>query len=198
LLSLLIALSGGLPGILAFADHLRKRIKFDVQIPNFITFGITGPNVNKVGLLLTVTATNAGERPLAPAFFLCALRRNGKWHQLTRWLIPEGAIYQGETQTIELTEPARRDLQRFHGTIEPSTPAIGFLMFVADPEVLNRTDPGTLSVRLQCVDVFGKTHSAIQELKPDAVRANLAYPHHGITVGVPSSPPSPVDRSTES
>lgn len=186
LLSLAVALIGGIPGVLAVLDHLRRAPEFGVTLVNIVV-GIEKRGERETAMLLvTLTAWNKGERPVTPASFDMELRGGRRWLRLQPALIPADIDLKSDEQTIEI-EP--RDLQLFTGSIAPERPVSGHLKFNTDAfrygELRNS---GELAGRLTCNDIFGRKHHANFTFKKRAIDQSAVYPRHGITIAPKRDP----------
>lgn len=186
LLSLLVALIGGVPGIIAVVDHLRKRPIFRFTLVNVITGRDAAKDQTIV--LLTGTATNEGNKPLTPALFELRVRSHRAWLTFDKALIPEGARFSSDTQSITVADPSKHDLQRLSASISPETPLYGHLLFVSSAVSLDALrSQESPDWRLTCVDVFDRRHEARLQLPKDDGRG-LVFPKHGVTVSPKPKP----------
>ncbi|CAN5515239.1 hypothetical protein BH18VER1_BH18VER1_01370 [soil metagenome] len=157
LLSLAVALVGGVPGMVALLDKWRRSPKFGVTVPNFIIGERVADGVRQAVILLTATIWNAGETPIYPEAFDLELKFDGRWIQFDRCLIPENATFQEQIQLILAPALAASDLQRCKQSISCEMPGHGYLMFVTNRlpiEFLREVD--RVPVRITCRDVSGR------------------------------------------
>lgn len=195
LASLAVALIGGVPGITAILEYVRRRARFGAEIAGYVSGNVRRDDgVELTMLLLTMTVWNKGDRPLTPASFQLSLRMGKKWIAMEPWLMSRNAVYESDVQEIRVAE---RDLQRFTGSVTPATPVHGHAMFVTDKVTLAQVrEAHQLDVRLVCRDVFGRDHRLFLPLPRDPIKGPLEYPKHGLAVrpksgdaqGVPPEP----------
>ncbi len=156
LLSWTIALIGGVPGIVAVLERLRRAPKFGVTVPHFIIGEQLADGVRQAVILLTATIWNVGETPIYPEGFDLDLEVNGRWIRFDRCLIPESATLQEQIQLILAPATPASDLQRCKQSVSREMPGHGYLMFVTNRlpvDALRELD--RLRVRITCKDVVG-------------------------------------------
>jgi len=185
LLSLVIALTGGVPGMLSFVEYRRKRPKLAAGVAN-ITYGIVGKGSGSsppAMVFLTLTVGNDGELPLNPYAFDLELRHGGKRVSFMRQLIPADLSLQSSVQRIVVHDPASRDLQRFRGSITRADPVAGYLLFfttlVSRDELMSITEP---KFTLLCFDMLGRTFKADLEIKLEEIEGTVMFPKHALQV----------------
>lgn len=177
LVSLALAVIGGVPGIVSLLQHLRRRPRFVVTPANLINgtirFDSAGPEFTHV--TFAVTIANSGETPLTPAVYDLELQHEGRWILFERSLIPEGIVFESSDQDISAPHASTDDLQKSKASIAPGTPARGYLMFVTNKLSLTQLrairDP---KFRFICRDVFGKKYVAEVEPKLKAIERGMA------------------------
>ena len=183
LLSLAIALIGGVPGVIAVLEHMRKGPEFGVTVPNFIIGEQLADGVRRTMILLTATIWNRGETAITPAIFDLDVKIGGRWIRFDRCLIPEGATFQAQHQQILAPAAPASDLQRFKGSITREMPAYGYLMFVTDRITKkNLGEANRLPVRITCKDASEREHTFRIVLRGQKISAATEYPQHGLKV----------------
>lgn len=76
--TIVVALVGGVPGIIATIDHLRKRPRLRLKVVSYVTGQLTTPDRRTRTLLtISVTAANASAAPIMPDVFDLVLEVNG-------------------------------------------------------------------------------------------------------------------------
>jgi hypothetical protein len=183
LLSLAVALFGGVPGIVAVLEYFRRGPEFGVTIPNFITGERVADAKRRTMMLLTLTVWNRGETPITPATFDLDAKVKGRWLRFDRCLIPENAKFEGKGQEILAHAGPSSDLQRFKGSITRDKPAYGHLMF--DTGRVSRTclrDIGSIPIRVICNDASGREHRFQLTLRGEKVTVAMEYPQHGLVI----------------
>lgn len=187
LISLLIALLGGIPGIIAAITHFKDKpdfyFSFDAINTGELINEETGQKMSDV--LISGTLSNSGTQPLSPGYFTLSLDINGQWRTLDRLLIPENLVLHSHEQEISIGEPWKHDLQRYTGTISKGIPLHGFLMFVHKDipieTIRESLEKGRL-IRIVCVDIFGKKHVRDITSTSERITTDTTYPKHGIEV----------------
>lgn len=183
--ALIIALVGGVPGVISIINHYRNRPIFYFSLVNTIGGDLiqeaTGKKYSMI--MLNGTVSNKGDKPLSPAYFNLEAKVEGKDIRFTRILIPENVTFPSDIEQIDVREPWKRDLQRFTGSVSTDTPVEGHLMFICDSvygESLRTSRD--ITWKLTCIDVSGKSHRAT--VKPNIARYEsvTVYPKHGITI----------------
>jgi len=192
LLSLAVALIGGIPGLLAVLDHLRLAPEFGVSMVNVVVGHEKRGGHERVMLLFTLTAWNKGERPVTPASFDMDLRKGRRWVRLERSLIPPDIELKSNEQLIEI-QP--QDLQLVTGSIAPDKPVSGHLMFNTVAFTLSELRSShEIRGRLICHDIFARKHRAKFTFKLEAIDQTMVYPKHGLRIASKPSPKGPNSR----
>ena len=185
IISLLVALIGGVPGVIAVINQRKNRPIFRFDLVNVITGEMPKKPSGDVHtmILLTGTASNEGNSVLSPAYFELECKVDGTWIKFEKTLIPEDAQFQSDVQDIQLASAWRRDLQRFSSTVTRGMPLNGHLMFISPnvPLVKVRNKPD-LQLKLTCWDIFGKEHVTPIVLSSNAIGAGAMYPKHGLKI----------------
>jgi hypothetical protein len=131
ILSLIVALVGGVPGIVTIINHWRDVPRFSFSLAQWISGESISDDRTVPFIFLTGTASNPGKQPLLPACYELRLQVRTNEYQLERTLIPEDISFGSERQIIQVDKPWARDLQRRPDSIVPGLPVLGFLMFLA-------------------------------------------------------------------
>jgi hypothetical protein len=183
LLSLAVALIGGVPGIIAVLEHMRRGPDFGVTVPNFITGEQLADGMRRAMVLLTMTIWNRGEAPIAPAVFDLDVKVKRRWVCFDRCLIPENAQFQGEQQQILAPVAPASDLQRFNRSITWEKPAYGYLMFVTDRVTrAELQEMGRIQIRITCKDASDREHRFQLVLRGEKLNVATEYPQHGLVI----------------
>ena len=183
--SLIIALIGGVPGIITIINQQKNRPNFEFTLVNFITgqLAMQKHKDDPAMILLTGTASNKGNTVLTPAHFEFKAKIDGRWHNFEKTLIPENAVFDSEAQNIKINNPYKNDLQRFNGSITTGMPLYGHLMFISHKIPLRKLrDTSAIEMRLICLDIFGKRHETELKHGGNAIQEETIYPKHGINV----------------
>ena len=187
LTSLVIAIIGGVPGVLAAVEQWRRRPKLVVSVANIICGQLLSSRgaPPQTHITLALSVGNDGEWPITPSAFDCELLVNGSWVLLNRQLIPPDADFSTDTQQVTLSNASERDLQRQHSSVSRGQPATGFLMFTT--RAFSRDDFLAMDrpqMRITCLDVLGRRHTAEVQTESNRLRTGAEYPHHGVSIKV--------------
>lgn len=190
LVSVIIALTGGIPGVIATVRHFTERPKLHCLLKNVIS-GATQSygDTEAVLLWLTVTVTNERLAPLVPERFLLQVLIRGKWRPCRAAIIydDDGDKFRNLNFEIRFNRsPKEQDLQQLTHTITRDVPAHGHLKFLLDNvplheiQILQKNSSFVNCLRLQCKDATNRTHEIPiidQTTKPGIV---TEYPKHGM------------------
>ena len=185
IISFLVALIGGVPGIITVINQRKNRAIFRFKLENFIRGqSFTPSGEAQTMVFLTGTASNEGNAVLTPAYFELECKAEGKWIKFEKRLIPEGLQLQSDHQQIQLEAPWKKDLQRYSGTITTGMPLNGHLMFVSPtaPFEKIRDNLNLLEFKLTCRDIFEKKYIMPIEPGTNVINAPTIHPKHGLTV----------------
>jgi len=185
LTSLLIALFGGVPGVISAVSYFKDKPKLHFSLSNLIAGERPGPQGNESMLFVSGTVANSGSKPLSPGRFELEILSSGEWIPLEKSLIPEGANFQSEKQQIDIAEPWKMDLQKFSGSIHHGQPIIGFLMFGAKSIELGQLHALLLAgvkLRVSCIDIYEKRYQCIVTSDSSPIEGRVDYPKHGVSI----------------
>jgi len=183
LTSLVVALTGGVPGILAAIQHFRRQARFRFTVAGFMGGEIVDQvaNVTAAMIVLSGAIANEGDRPLSPSAFRLWVRLRRRWVEFASRPIPPDVTFPSENQDIRFENAASKDLLKVPATIEPGDAAHGHLMFLRDgidPMEIRRSRP--LRMKLQCHDAFGRIHKVRLKLPLDT-SGEIVHPRLGIS-----------------
>jgi hypothetical protein len=185
MLSLVIALIGGVPGIISVANYFKNRPILSYSLVNLITGVLLDETTGKEMTIVFLTGTISNEGPvtLTPAYFELEGNLGTKILNFEKRLIPEKINFGSEKQNILVTDPSKNDLQKFNSTFSNGMPLYGHLLFYTCDVGLNelRSNLNSLKLTLICVDVFGKKHKAPVLLALNT-KGNMEYPKHGLKI----------------
>ena len=184
LFSIAIAFLGGVPGLINLIAFFRDRPKLSANINN-----ITSGNIEKKDnpdeyqhVLLAISMSNEGKKPITPVRFNLMYRHNNKWIPFSWILIPNSLALPSDLQDISIENPASKDLQRFSDPITQGMPLFGFLMFVTKDVSLKELRENDFHFKLICLDIFGKKHKVIGKMAKKIITGKIDYYRHGIVV----------------
>jgi hypothetical protein len=193
ILSIIIALTGGVPGLITiYRNFIKDRPILTYTLVNIIT----GSELNKLTneertmIFLVGTLSNAGNGLLTPGYFGLKGTINKKKLRLVKEIIRNDMYFDSESMNISLRNPAENDLQRFNSAISKGTPVAGNLLFLTSDITLDELtrNLNELELVLICVDIFGKAHKCPISLKPEA-KIDRTYPKHNLLI---KSKPDPM------
>lgn len=182
LTTLLIALVGGIPGIVTIVKFLEERPTFIVTCQFRIVGEMVQSDKHYPTLCLPLTIANRSEIPLSPAMFNCFVRHKNKWIHLENVLIPENLIFHSKEQAMDIRDPYKADLQKFKGSIERDKPQYGYLMFrstALDIDTLHSVK----TIKLACQDVYNKKYKAVLNFTGPSkfIKGEpIVFPKHGV------------------
>lgn len=185
IISLLVALIGGVPGIIAVNNQRKNRPIFRFELVHLLSgaFDSTSEGSHLM-VLLTGTASNEGNTILTPSHFELECAIDGKWIKFQKKLIPQDLQFKGDNYDVQLVSPWQNDLQRYGGTITTGLPLHGHLMFISFTVSLEKIkdNPDLLEMKLTCCDIFGKKFITPIELNLNAITSDTSFPKHGLLV----------------
>jgi len=179
LLSLIIALIGGAPGIIAILNYFRQKSIFDYTLAGMI-FG-ESPNNKGCILILSGTILNAGDKPLVPASFDLEVKIGKNWNKMTRMLIPNNSKFGSKEYVIQIKEPWKNDLQKNNMTITQITPSYGHLMFTNKTLKKKVFKNNQIIYKIICTDIFGKKYTLKLPKINNNIGNGLIFPKHGLS-----------------
>lgn len=183
--SLIIALIGGVPGIINLISQLKSRAKFIVN-PHNLIFGNTkfnGDPIEYTHIIVSVIITNEGTQPLTPASFDLSIKYDHKCVNFRKTLIPPNIELLSNQQNIQVEDLSESDLQKYNGVIGQGIPISGCLMFITDNITLDElTKIKKYKLIFTCTDIFGKKHKYIYTKMGKVISNPTTYPKHGINV----------------
>jgi hypothetical protein len=183
LLSLIIALLGGVPGIIKVIELSRRAPSFGATVVNYIIGEAVTGEKSKVMLFLTLSVWNRGERPLIPVSFDLDVRKGSPWIRLDRTLIQSGVKFYSDKQDIQTEAGPQSDLQRTTSRISLDEPAYGHLMFLTDQLIKKElAESVRRQVRLSCTDVFDRVHKFKFSLEGSRPETALEYPRYKVII----------------
>jgi hypothetical protein len=181
ILTLVIALIGGVPGVITAVNFLREKPHLEVFSP--VSFVASSYELDSQVLFLSLRVLNTGGGKIFPEKFLCQLRAaNGEWVQVDDMLIPQGMHF--PENSIAIDETKRRDLQLVQDAISKDSPQRGMLMFRTRKftrEELNKILETPRSVKIICLDAGRNRYEAVLEEGIPSLNENLTFPKEGIT-----------------
>lgn len=181
-LALIVALIGGIPGLLKVISFFESPYELRVNFVNVAVGEMDEGTDHYSTVFLTMTITNKGEKPFTPAVFDFEYKKDRKWIRFERRLIPDDLTLGSVKQNITLVKPHEKDLQRFNKPISYAFPVQGFLFFVSKEITLSELRRKN-QLRLICTDIFDKQW--IREFKiGDELTRRTNYPKHGIEVSL--------------
>ncbi|MHB1144159.1 MAG: hypothetical protein ACYCZS_04600 [Thiobacillus sp.] len=188
LVSLFVALVGGVPGVIAAVNEWRARPNLAAYLHNIVV--IKAADVwgeTRAGFILFLAIGNKGKEPLVPLAYKLECQIGGKWLVFESMSLPEGYMVNGPDWQYKFVDVAENDIRTQGRTISRESPTHGFLAFVSRDTSLEELASVymRMPIKLKCVDLFGKVHEFIlnKDLKPTRAHASLP-PGKGVLVTV--------------
>ena len=179
-ITLLIAVFGGIPGIISLIIFLRKRIIFGFKLEGLMTGQFKSKNM----ILITGIVTNKSEKPLTPATYDLNVKIDKKWVRLERTVIPENSVFESKTQNIKFDKPEDKDLLKIKQSVTSSFPVYGHLLFLTDKISIEVLQNEKYNLKLVCIDIFGKKYTV--KFSNDNISTKIneptSFPKHGVLV----------------
>lgn len=180
--ALIVALIGGVPGIIEVMKYLGSRAELKFQLQGSL-HGDWVENGNI--LMVTGTLSNGSEESIIPAYFDLFILLDNKWRKLQRMSIPKDVKFSSNDQNIEFSDPWQSDLQNMKLVVNNSSPAYGHLLFISSK--LTREDYFKISeYKLICVDVRDRKHE--MKFSPEGSANFRAFPIESQKHGFKISP----------
>ena len=187
ILSLLVAVFGGIPGFIKICELLSSGPQMQIVLRNSIIGelqskdGTEGPFAQ---IFLSLSIVNDKNKPLNPNIFDLQVWQKGKWISFERMLIPENIQFPSLSQEIIITEDiTERDLQRFSGSISLGMPTTGFLMFRSkECSYKDLQSSNNLPIKIICTDIFGKKYQQKITIINEPFSESGEFPQEGIIV----------------
>ena len=184
-LSLVIAVIGGVPGIVECFRFVRERNKLLFLCQCFTNSEMQSEDgaIRRQCLILSGLLTNKGAIPVYPMHFDLYWPSDRSWARLEPRLIPRGAHYSADRQEIVMDDPAEKDLQKCSQALVHGVPRYGHLMFLF-PEELRwdyKAIPMPPKLKLVCTDSVERKHTMHVRIQPTS-RPAVEYPQLGMKV----------------
>ena len=169
-LTLVIALSGGIPGIIAWIRHLKRRPNLILNIQQHMTAEMRlerpdGTNTFGRIFFMTLVFANDGELPILPLGYSFQVYHNANLISLRGMRINKETHFSLRGTPIEIQDPSERDVFCQHAPITFESPLIACAMFIITPEIERIIDNGT-EIRAVILDVYRKEHIAFFTIDP--------------------------------
>ena len=185
ILSLVVALIGGIPGIISVLNYFKDKPILSYRLVNLITGAYLDESSGeeKTILFLTGTLSNEGSKVLTPAYFELKGSLDGEKLKFEKRLIPENVNFGSDRQSILATDPSKNDLQKFNSTISTGIPLHGYLLFYTSDIALDKLQKNLekLKLILVCIDVFEKKYKVSINLQLNN-GGGVEYPKHGLKI----------------
>jgi hypothetical protein len=186
--TLAIAVSGGVPGLITLVDWIRNKPKFHFTLVHMFYAEDSDESDPTMLLVLIGSAANRGNVPLVPGCFDLEAIVDGRLITFHRLLLTGDIIRAKMAETghpvqIRLEGGESRNLNAYEGAI-PSNAAIhGHLAFTT--QEIRCKDFSTreeLELVVICRDVFNKKHKCYVELDLSDSKADVIHPQQGYSL----------------
>ena len=162
ILTVLTALLGGIPVIITTINYFNQKPELKFSLGTTQDATMIYPNGQKIGFFfITCSVVNIGTKPLFPAQFHVFVKYNDKETELNPSLVP--ADFHGHTDDsihFKYKNSSENDLLKVK-KISPDEVNYGNLFFVTTEDVVKEYQKTkNRFIKINCVDVFGKTYSS--------------------------------------
>jgi hypothetical protein len=175
-----VALSGGVPGILSIWNHWRDKPAFHFKLESLGNGICNTPQGSTPFVILSGTASNPGKQPLSPITFNMRLRFKGKEQKVEKMLIEP---FLDSDPQLKFDRSLFRDLLSKVPPIPPGEGVQGSLLFLVPGLKLEDLDRvKDIVFDLTCTDIFGRSYSCKNFwADPSPIKTPTTYPPIGIT-----------------
>jgi len=132
IISLIVAVFGGAPGIISIVNYFRDKSQLHFYIQHTVTGLIrdSATNTERVFILFSGILSNKGSNPVLPAHFHLHLKCS-KLVEFSRTPITESE-YPGPIHLINIQNPQQRDFNMLPISVDRNNPLHGHFMFASD------------------------------------------------------------------
>lgn len=162
-ISLIVALFGGIPGIVAVLKERKFRPQLAAYASDFVAFSYDLHGETIAGIYLRLKVGNKGKEPLVPLAFKLECEIAGKWIPFEAGAPNEGFVIKLASGEHKLTNVLENDLQRRRGSITRESPTEGFLLFLSKDVSIQELASIILRIpiKLVCIDLFQEPHEVL-------------------------------------
>jgi len=185
IITIFIALSGGIPGIISVVSYFESKPNLMIDICGFGTAKIASdPDNSRVLFIVLIALANSGAKPVFPAGFGMEYKYNDEWIKLNKEILPENFSSSNNNSIFCINNPPKYDLQRYDKAIDNSKPIYGLLAFTTNNFTLSELrSKGSLEVRITCFDVFRDKYETYKTMYFNAdVPEFMIFPKHGLSI----------------
>jgi len=169
IITIIIAICGGFPGIISIIDYFRDRPILGFHPHAFLTGTVTLEDSNIPVLIMFGTVTNQGTKPLIPFRFYLKIKVNSEWLSFFPEYIPNAKyFFQSNAQKITMNEDlSKMNLEEWKKPILNGAPAQGCFMFVIDKHTYDYLQVNKSFIyKLICEDVYNNKHTFLSTCGP--------------------------------
>lgn len=179
LVSLVVALIGGAPGVVTVWREWKARPKLSAYLHHLMPIkanDVCGGSL--VGLMLHVAIGNKGKEPLVPLAFQLECKIDGQWIPFEASTIPEGYTITGPEWQYTYTDVAKNDIQKRQTSITKEVPVYGFFSFVSRQVDFDKLNDAfrKMPIKLKCIDLFGHKHELVFKNDLKTVKTHPCLP----------------------
>lgn len=181
--SLVIALFGGLPGLIKLYESVFEKPALRAELPNLVSGNISfdGGKTELTYFLMPLVIANSGRRPVSPGRFIGEAEYSGRWIRLEAHAVPRHTEFGSITHSINVA-PDARDLQDPIGVLSENEEKEGLLMFVTDSIPLTEfRAQAEHHFRLRTSDAQGRKYTLDLNYVPGAVSRPMKIPGTGLS-----------------
>lgn len=187
LISLIVALVGGVPGLILVFNEWKARPKLAAYLYHLIPIQVSDVHGRTlVGLVLHVAIANRGKEPLLPLVFQLECKISKKWVPFEAGSIPEGFKIDGIGWQYEYTNVAENDIQKQKKPISRESVLSGFIAFVSKEISFDELNAVYMQmpIKIKCIDIFDQAHELVlkNDLMPNSYKHTGIPPGEGVRV----------------
>lgn len=164
LLSLVIAVFGGVRGILDLINEVRSHPKLAAYLLHITPIDSLDTGGKKIGgLILDLRIGNKGREALLPLAFHLECKLAGHWEKMIRGTISEGFTINFENHFRRFENVNATDISLCVDSIKRDSPVNGLLIFVSKniEYSLLAKEFKNMPIRLICTDLFKVRHQIV-------------------------------------
>jgi hypothetical protein len=188
LLSLVIALFGGLPGATSVYNMFASKAKLSVTLDLWTVFDDVSPKGHpRKCLFMGLTISNSGSKPLNPKGYLISAKLSDTTIAFIPELLPDTVFVASDIYQIDLPKGlSKYDIERMHGILQPFESVSGFL-WATTPLLIDSLQQKISEFQNTCVDNLDKRYTANVKSYINYVKDYAALPWLNVNIQSKSS-----------
>ena len=164
--TLIIALIGGVPGILQTYDYFFNAPRLNVLVRHIIV-GQKQIEPEIASILMGVTLSNSNDKDIAPDIYDLYVKRDSKWIRLQKLQLDNEMNFIGKDLTFSFNDLSQNNLQGKDIHLKNGSVARGFLLYLTDgftqKELLELARKKGF-FKLVCIDAYSKKYEVILDV----------------------------------